>query len=183
MKIKELLKLWHELKDKTTEKINEELTDFNGIYGKDLNLVIDSLKQCDEFKLVDSIEIMEQPRVYIENEKSLVANTIKLNDDTQFVGKLHLLSISLTPMMYDPATLNMSVKNDACITPTLYNPITFEPYRRIMMEIPVEEKLDTNKLHSILTDIICNEKDYMQKPIHGVLLRGVFTVKDKCDEI
>jgi hypothetical protein len=124
-------------------------------------------------------------------DKIYTTETINLSDLIEFKGKCYLLSLSLTPEMYDPHRLIKPVKNGAAIGPLMYDPLTFEPRKHILLTwIPemVQDilNIDTEQeqrhiLHNLLDDVLDNPEEYKTKGTRHVLVRGLFEVVDKND--
>ena len=188
-----------ELKNKKGYVINVEgLTD-NIIYGEELEPYVDRIKKCEEFSECDEIVIMKFP-VTIDEEKNKIENkTYKLVPKQKFKGKCYLLSLALTPEMFDPKKIHEPVLDGACITPTLYDPETFMPRKKIVLEFSPEAAQDnliyaygnpsmindfenTNqeqlkrKLHETIDKIFDNPEMYQVKGEKGVMVRGAFEV-------
>ena len=77
----------------------------NVIYGVNLDKYKHLIKECDEFAKCDSLDILTMPFVKGVDDKIYSANTVKLSDLMEFKGKCYLLSLTLTPEMYDPTQL------------------------------------------------------------------------------
>ena len=188
-----------ELKNKKGFAVNViGLTD-NTIYGEDLEPYVDRIKQCEEFSECDEIIVMKYP-VTIDGQGNNVSNrTYKVVPKQKFKGKCYLLSLSLTPEMYDPKKIHEPVLDDACITPTLYDPETFIPRKKIVLEFSPEAAQDSSiysigtpsmindlennnedqlrrKLHKTLDKIFDNPEMYQVKGEKGVMVRGAFEV-------
>ena len=72
----------------------------------ELEPYIDRIKQCEEFSECDEIVIMKFP-VTIDEEKNKIENkTYKLVPKQKFKGKCYLLSLALTPEMFDPKKIH-----------------------------------------------------------------------------
>lgn len=84
--------------------------------------------------------------------------------------------------MFDSQTIHNPVKDGACITPTIYDPKTFEPKRKICIEFSPEVKQDiidgdnkkTQELIELFTRVIKNPEEYRIKGIRSFLIRGIF---------
>ena len=188
-----------ELKNKKGYAVNVEgLTD-STIYGEELEPYIDRIKQCEEFSECDEIVIMKYP-VTIDEEKNKIQNkTYKIVPQQKFKGKCYLLSLALTPEMFDPHKIHTPVLDGACITPTLYDPTTFEPKKKIVLEFSPEfaqdqyiyglgspsmieeaekngETIIRKQLHETLDKILDSPKNYQVKGERGVIVRGTFEV-------
>ena len=188
-----------ELKNKKGFAVNViGLTD-NTIYGEDLEPYVDRIKQCEEFSECDQIVIMKYPVTIDEQGNNVSTKTYKIVPKQKFKGKCYLLSLSLTPEMYDPKKIHEPVLDDACITPTLYDPETFIPRKKIVLEFSPEAAQDSSiysigtpsmindlennnedqlrrKLHKTLDKIFDNPEMYQVKGEKGVMVRGAFEV-------
>jgi len=158
----------------------------NLLYGKDLEKYKKIIMNTDEFKECDSLEILEHPLVKDKNGEILTTSTVKLSDVMTFKGKCYLLSLALTPVMYDPNQLIKPVKNGAAMGPTIYDPMTFEPKKHILLTWSPEMVQDLsgtndeltlrNDIHKLLDDVLDNTEEYQTKGFRGVLVRGLFEV-------
>ena len=186
-----------ELKNKKGFAVNViGLTD-NTIYGEDLEPYVDRIKQCEEFSECDQIVIMKYPVTIDEQGNNVSTKTYKIVPKQKFKGKCYLLSLSLTPEMYDPKKIHEPVLDGACITPTLYDPETFIPRKKIVLEFSPEAAQDSSiysygnpsmindlennnedqlrrKLHETLDKIFDNPEMYQVKGEKGVMVRGAF---------
>jgi hypothetical protein len=178
MKLQELL----------TNTFGENVSYPNDQLGKlKLEPLKEELLKCDEFSECEGIEFMEFPVQLIEG-KSYSAQTMKLGDNTKFDGKVFLYNLSFTPEMFDPNSLHTPVKNGALITPALYNPITFEPTKKIVLTFSPEMVQDVsgandeltlrNDIHKLLDDVLDNPEEYKVKGERGIMVRGVFKTKN-----
>jgi hypothetical protein len=151
-------------------------------------LKLESLKEellkCDEFLGCEGIDFMEFPTQIIDNS-TYIAQTMKLGDDTKFVGTPYIYNISFTPEMYDPNSIHTTVKDGAAITPTLYNPITFEPTKKIVLHFNPEGLMgetsgETKKqeIRDLLEKVLQNPEEYQIKGERGIMVRGVFKTKE-----
>ena len=128
------------------------------------------------------------PLVKGKKDKIYTAETINLSDLMEFKGKCYLLSLSLTPEMYDPNQLLKPVKNGAAMGPTIYDPSTFEPRKHILLTWSPEMVQDLsgtndevtlrNDIHKLLDDVLDNPDEYKTKGTRYVLVRGLFEVID-----
>ncbi len=170
------------------------LTGIEGIgalYGVELEKFKKIIKECDEFAKCDSLDILTMPIVKGENDEIYTTETIKLSDLMEFKGRCYLLSLSLTPEMYDPNQLIKPVKNGAAIGPVMYDPTTFEPRKHILLTWSPEMSQDMvgmdnestlrNDIHKLLDDVLDNPEEYKTKGTRHVLVRGLFEVVDKYD--
>ncbi len=144
MKLKELIEIV-----KLTKK--EDVYMDNTLYGKNLEKYKDIIMNTDEFKECESLEIIEYPIVKSRNGEGLKPYTIKLSDLMKFKGKCYLLSLNLTPEMYDPNQLLKPVKNGAAMGPAIYDPSTFEPRKHILLTWSPEMSQDISGVNDELT--------------------------------
>lgn len=186
MKLKEFIEIVE-----LTKKEDELYMD-NTLYGKNLEKYKDIIMNTDEFKECDSLEIIEYPLVKSRNGEILTVPTIKLSDVMKFKGKCYLLSLNLTPEMYDPSQLLKPVKNGAAMGPVIYDPMTFEPRKHILLTWTPEMAQDLfeginneetlrNDIHKLLDDVLDNPEEYKTKGFRGVLVRGLFEVIEDGD--
>jgi hypothetical protein len=127
----------------------------------------------------------------LEDGKPVSAQNFKYKEGMKIKGKCYLYSISLTPEMYDPIKAFEPVKNGASISRTVYDPMTFEPRKHILLTWSPEITqdilgLDTEKeqrqvIHKLLDDVLDNPEEYKTKGTRHVLVRGLFEVVDKYD--
>jgi len=177
MKLKELL----------TNTFGENVSYPNDQFRKlELEPLKEELLKCDEFSECEGIEFMDIPVQEIEG-KTYSAQTMKLGDNTKFDGKVFLYNLSFTPEMFDPNSLHTPVKNGALITPALYDPMTFEPRKKIVLTWSPEMAQDVsganneltlrNDIHKLLDDVLDNPEEYRVKGERGIMVRGVFKTK------
>lgn len=173
------------------------------IYGEELEQFKERILQTEEFSECEELIIMKYPVTILENGKTVQNVTYKHQEGQKFKGKCYLLSLALTPEMYDPKKLHEPVLEGACITPTIYDQQTFEPKKKIVLEFsPVfsqdqyiyglgnpsmiedaeknEELILRKQLHEKLDKILDNPENYKVKGEKGMLVRGLFEeVNDK----
>jgi len=101
--------------------------------SKELEEVKNELLKFDVFSECDDLEIVHYPTFKVGDDKVLTAQTYKYKEGMKFKGKGYLYSISLTPELYDPSKMLEPVKNGAGISPAIYNPMTFEPTKHILL--------------------------------------------------
>ncbi len=191
MKLKELLEDVFKDGEKKPYNIPSSVGNINLIglknytlYGEDeLSDIKEKLLECEEFSEVTELEFMSTPIISVDGNP-LMAQSFKINDGVRLMGKGYLLSVMLSPEMYDPNKVNQPVKDGACITPTFYNPETFEPTKKIVLTYSPErpanemgsEELIRQELHDLLDKVFDNPEEYAVKGERGVLVRGVFEV-------
>ena len=193
MKLKEFLEVAVLSKKNTLNLINPTFVDETCLYGEELDKYNNIIKECDEFAKCDSLDILTMPLVKGKKDKIYTTETIKLSDLMEFKGRCYLLSLSLTPEMYDPSQLIKPVKNGAAMGPTMYDPLTFEPTKHILLTWSPEITqdilgLDTEKeqrqvIHKLLDDVLDNPEEYKTKGTRHVLVRGLFEVVDNGGQV
>ena len=192
MKLKEFLEVAVLSKKNTLNLINPTFVDETCLYGEELDKYKNIIKECDEFTKCDSLDILTMPLVKGKKDKIYTTETIKLSDLIEFKGRCYLLSLSLTPEMYDPSQLIKPVKNGAAMGPTMYDPMTFEPRKHILLTWTPEMAQDLfegtnneetlrNDIHKLLDDVLDNPEEYKTKGVRGILVRGLFEVIDNYD--
>jgi hypothetical protein len=190
MKLKELLT---EIFGETPN--NDHQFGFDGLtlYGRDnLEQHKERILQCDEFSECTELNFMNMPIILSNDDTPLKASDYKLVEGQKFKGVCYLLSLTLTPEVFNPDTLHTPVKDGACITPMVYNPETFTPFKKIVLEYSPERALDgfvdgeyelKMELKSLLDKVLDNPYDYQVKGERGVLVRGVFERNEIVQEV
>jgi len=182
---------------KLQELVAEITSSFEYLYGEDLEQYKERILQTEEFSECDELIIMKYPVTILENGKTVQNVTYKHKEGQKFKGKCYLLSLSLTPQMFDPKMMHTPVLDGACITPTMYDPTTFEPKKKIVLEFSPEmaqdqyiyavgspsmieeaekngESILRKQLHETLDKIFDNPESYEIKGERGLLVRGYF---------
>jgi len=131
--------------------------------------ILDNIKSFPEFKNCD---------VTIDNTLS-DKSTIFLAEGDTLEGKIKILSIGLTDMSYDPKTYNKPVKDGASLFPVIYNSDTFQPYRKLSINLGVEDFLNNPKksgedLHKLIDKIISDPYEYITKGTQRLYVRAKF---------
>jgi len=138
-------------------------------------LVIDRYK-------VKKVLWMEIPSGMTEDgEQAIVAKTHKLVDEDYetYEGKTaYVYQIMFSPKMYDSKTIHEPVKDGCTLTPLVYNPETFVPKRKIVIEFSPEytqeiltEEDMKQHLRGKLDKILDNPEDYMPEGFRACMLR------------
>jgi len=188
MKLKELLE---------EILLNNPMTDddfgFDGstLYGKQLKPYKEKILQCEEFSECSELHFMEIPMILSQNDEPIKPMSYKLLPGQKFKGVCYLLSLNLSPEMFDPNTLYTPVKDGACITPLVYNPETFTPIRKIVLEYSPERAQDglvdehdvKMEIRSLLDKVLDSPDDYKVKGERGVIVRGVFEKNEVVNEV
>jgi hypothetical protein len=182
---------------KLQELIEEITSSSEYLYGEELNPYKERILQTEEFSECDELIIMKYPVTILENGKTVQNVTYKHKEGQKFKGKCYLLSLSLTPQMFDPKKMHTPVLDGACITPTMYDPTTFEPKKKIVLEFSPEfaqdqyiyglgspsmiedaekngERILRKQLHEKLDRIFDNPENYQVKGEKGMFVRGLF---------
>ena len=187
MKLKEFIEI--------VELGKTENDSFNELYGKQLEKYKEIILKIDEFNECESLDILEYPLSKSKDGKVLTPYSVKLSDVMKFKGRCYLLSLTLTPEMYDPTLMLKPVKDGAAIGPTVYDPITFEPKRQILLSYnpsvhfnfknPFEhnEEFKRDEIHQFLDKVLDNFDEYKIKGVREVLVRGLFEVVDDGEQV
>lgn len=175
MKLKELLL------DLEKENLLEDST----LKLEKLRLLKEKLLQCEEFSEVTDIEFCDYPNLETKEGMPLKTEVYKLKSDWKPKGKIVLYTIGFTPTMYKIEDVLTPVKDNAAITPTIFNEETFKPYKTISLLFSPEETQDSiinmgetkKQLHSLLDKVLDNPLDYQIKGDRDVLIRGLFDLE------
>jgi len=202
MKLKELIEKITNSSDFLEKSKFKSLKSLNQvIYGEELYPYLEEIKNCEEFINCDELHILKTPITLDGNGNSIISKNYKLVDEQSFKGKCYLLSLSLTPEMYDPKKIMEPVMDDAVLTPAIYNPLNFEPKKKIIIEFnpemlqdqslyligspsmieDAEKEVKNNlrkKLHETLDKILDNPENYHPKVDKSVMVRGMFEIID-----
>jgi hypothetical protein len=135
----------------------------------------------------DRIIWMEYPSIQLEDGSSLVAQAMKLADQNEKTNPKYsnetgyIYNISFTPKMYEPGELYKPVKDGCVISPTIYDPLTFEPKKSIVLswspdfpqdiDSPLTYEDEKQMIHDMLEKVLSNPEEYMPKGYRGCLLR------------
>jgi hypothetical protein len=160
-------------------------TSFDSVLNSvDLEKIKDELLKTDAFSECEDLEIVHHPIFKLGEDKVLTTQTHRYGEDIKYRGKCYLYSISLTPEMYDPSKMLEPVKNGAAISPAIYNPMTFEPTKHILLTWSPEMAMDLsvtkdettlrNDIHKLLDDVLDNPEEYRMKGTRHIMIRGVF---------
>jgi len=202
MKLKELIEKITNSSDFLEKSKFKSLTSLNQvIYAEELYPYLEEIKNCEEFINCDELHILKTPVTLDGNGNSIISKNYKLVDEQSFKGKCYLLSLSLIPEMYDPKKIMEPVMDDAVLTPAIYNPLNFEPKKKIIIEFnpemlqdqslylignpsmieDAEKEVKNNlrkKLHETLDKILDNPENYHPKVDKSVMVRGMFEIID-----
>lgn len=146
-----------------------------------LELLKDDLQKCDEFKNA-SLVFPQLPVVQDVDEQSIVVTMANylLHDDTFFGGKCYLYSINLTPELYDPFTIYEAVKDGCTITPVMYDPTNFKPFKKIVIRQELDDDngtyLNREDLHRKIDQMLDNQSEYQMLGNRGIMIRGYMSV-------
>lgn len=155
--------------------------------GYDVTALTDQQKLQIEQLIIDHYKVkkvlwMEIPAGMTEDGKEpIVAKTHKLVDEDYetYEGKTaYMYQILFSPIMYDPKTVHDAVKDGCAMTPTIYNPETFIPSKKIVLEycpeftteILTDEDMKQH-LRGQLEKVLANPEDYMPKGFRACMLR------------
>jgi len=160
------------------KSINEGVDSYYEISlkGEALEMFKERIKECDEFKNVDDIVIMDSTF----DEKLGSTCCYKLKDGMELKNTVYLYSIFLSPEVYDKESFYKHVKNNASLN-QLYDSSTFKLSYDLLINVSLEDIQDDNvlktgarqKIHSLLDDILDNPNEYKVKGTKEVIVRGI----------
>jgi len=191
MKLEEFVtKLCKEKSDLNQKNAESTIAYLQGIEtllnSKVLEEVKDELLKFDVFSECDDLEIVHYPTFKVGEYKVLTTQIHKYSEGIKYKGKCYLYNISLTPEMYDPSKMLEPVKNGAAISPAIYNPMTFEPTKHILLtwspemaqdlSVTKDETTLRNDIHKLLDDVLDNPEEYRMKGTRHIMIRGVFEI-------
>jgi hypothetical protein len=158
--------------------------------GYDVIALTDEQKLQVEQLVIDHYKVkkvlwMQIPSGITEyGEQAVVARTHKLvdTDYETYEGKTaYVYQILFSPKMHDPKTVHDAVKDGCTMTPMVYNPETFTPYRKIVLtwspeqaqDFPVNNSEEVMKqtLRDQLEKVLANPEDYMHEGFRACMLR------------
>ena len=148
----------------------------NVYFGKD-NLTSEQVTQVEDLLKehfgFSRIEWMELPAGIVTNslgeEVAVVAKTKLIADtatDDYKDRTCFFYQIVYSPVIYDPSTITIPVKDGMVISPLLYNPTTFEPSRKITIEWKPEDLFHKKGIQPITWD---DEKTYLREKLEALL--------------
>jgi hypothetical protein len=149
----------------------------------DLIKIHDKLQNCDEFF---ECHLIISDRVTYEKMVNgvatfMCANTHCLFEGNIYSGAQYLYQISLSPIMYDPNTICSPVLYGCTLTPTVYSPENFKPYRKVILQYDMVEGISHGELrrtlHQKLDDLLDEPKKYEPTGMRSIMLRGLFKFK------
>jgi len=135
---------------------------------------------------------MELPSGLTEDgEKAHVAKTTKLGEENiTYEGKTcYMYQILFTPKVYDPISFIKTPVKDGCtLSPVIYNPETFVPYRNIVLtwspeqaqDFPVNNSEEVMKqtLRDQLEKVLANPEEYIPEGTRACMLRFAVDTRD-----
>lgn len=160
--------------------------------GNNLSQYKERILQCEEFSECTELNFMNTPIMLSNEDQPIKSESYKLVEGQKFKGICYLLSLALTPEVFNPDTLHIPVKDGACITPSIYNPETFKPLRKIVLEYNPERAQDgfvdgdyelKMEMKDLLDKVLDNPYDYQVKGERGVIVRGVFERNEVVKEV
>ena len=196
MKLKELLT---EIFEENSNQDNQFGFGFNALtlYSRDgigggLSQYKERILQCEEFPECTELNFMNIPMILSNDNEPITAMDFKLVKGQKFKGVCYLLSLGFTPEVFNPDTIHTPVKDGACITPIVYNPETFKPLRKIVLEYNPESSQDgiiegyndhKTGLKNLLDKVLNNPYDYQIKGERDIIVRGVFEKNEVIKEV
>ena len=141
------------------------------------NLTKEQLKLVEEALLehfsFSRIEWMDLPVTAITSslgEEAFVTAKTRLVGDTpvdDFKGKTcYLYQVLYSPVLYDPSTIKVPVKDGMVMSPLLYDPTTFEPNRSLSIDWKPEDLFHNKDIQPITWE---DEKTYIREKLEALL--------------
>jgi hypothetical protein len=169
------------------EEIIKEIVNKKGSYNdiitkEDLIPYYYHLTHCTSFRDCN-IEFLDDATRYPKPK------SIKLSGGPMFKGTVLIGDFTVTPPLYILDELNKRPENDAMISPVFYNPADFTPYKFIKIWFSPEKLNDDyadsvirNSLIGKFNDVLNNPKKYAAPKNHGLIMKGIFTMKEEYDK-
>lgn len=117
------------------------------------------------------------------------SKSVKLSNSPMFKDTIWIEDFTVTPPLYSLDELNKRPENDAMISPVFYNPADFTPYKFIKIWFSPEKLNDDyadsvirNSLIGKFNDVLNNPKKYVAPKTHGLIMKGIFTMKEEYDK-
>jgi hypothetical protein len=201
MKLKDLIELAFSKKEEESNNMPIFINAYSDVLDKnELELIIDKLKEVDEFKDIEII-LIDNPTLYYTDDltkkhllieikgdlkiKHLLCEALLINENTEKIlkGRYFIYSITLTPEIFDPNKKLSPIKDGACIGPDLYSPVDFSKKKEVMLELNVEENIELTikNAKKLLEKVIRNENDYKARGERKVIVRGVLETENNKD--
>jgi len=134
------------------------------------------------------VDFFDVKKLSVVEQINAKSHTMKLGYNHKFYNKVLIENFTLSPALYSPEKLRGIHKNRALISPVMYNPESFEPYKTITIWMSPEVSLDVsdeeNKQFLIkkFTDVLENPNRYETPRFYHLLMKGVFQVNDSYGE-
>lgn len=180
MELKELLISSIETKTTTLDNELQIMEDY--LYGQELTRIKEELLKCEEFSECEELIILNHPIVEDMNGVAKVVPTFKIGEGMKFKGKCYLLSLSLTPVMYNPTDYDKPIKDGCVLSRPIFDPFTFEEKRRISITFSTKNLEESREeLHKTLDKILDVPNEYQPEGLRYVMVRGLFEVVSSPD--
>lgn len=198
MELKNLLEFVFKVQPKT----DGHLKDLE-LKGDVLRNIHKELMETDTFANTNLV-IIDQPTTKIPVDESnwllKSCQTFRVTDNTKFDGDFHLYSIEISPRMYNTDLLHEFDDRMAIVSPNIYDPETFVPYKYIMLRwspelfqdvraLGLEDSVEELKtmFHNLLTDVMNSlekgDDKYLQKAYRNVSIQGIWKKRTGNGEI
>jgi len=160
-----------------------------------LTLVEELLKEHLGFNKIEWIDL---PAAAVKNSKgeevAVIAKTRKLSDDPTDEHKgrtCYLYKVLYSPIIYDPIDMHRPVKDSMVMSPLMFNPYTYEPYRTLAISWKPEDLFYEKEIQPItwedektylrekLETLLANPEDYKPKGRRALMIRFAL---DKTEE-
>jgi hypothetical protein len=148
------------------------------LHSEHIKLFEKTLLDCDEFKEVSELILVDLPIFKDADGRVTVTATAKLNPETKLRGRVYLYEIFLVPGDYKEQFIDKPIKTGAILTPTLYDPEDYTPYRNIVIPFREHEGKEESReaIHRLVNQIIDNPSEFLPKVEPQVMIRGSFEI-------
>jgi len=144
-------------------------------------LPIDKLKEFKEFTGCENVSYCECLEDLSESEYKENLISLTLEGGSEIRGDIEIFAIGLTVKIYDPINWIDSKRREPLLAPTLYDVEDFNPYRKLILDFPVETPYDEpteksikkikEKLHKEIDEVLENPKKYFPKGDYKVFVK------------
>lgn len=140
--------------------------------SSELKYMVDELKKGEMFEQADIVLVDEPFSVVNKDGLPIDLVSMKLDEFSKFKGKCFIYSFHLIPGVYNPEDLSTTI-DGGLVTPLLYNPVSFNPYRKIILDVG-PDITDRESLIKQFNEVLDNIEHYSPKPVFHVIIRGLF---------
>ncbi len=144
-------------------------------------LPIDKLKKFKEFAGCENVSYCECLEDLSQSDYNQNLISLTLEEESEIRGDIEIFAIGLTSKIYNPINWIDSNRREPLLAPTMYDSEEFMPYRKIILDLPVESPHDEptektlkrvkEKLHKEIDEVLENPKKYYPKGDYKVFVK------------